>query len=198
MYISIVSSSKKNLIPPDLEKSKALDLHTVKSLQSAIDNNSPLEIIFFDADLGEKTIVQQISLCPSQWLVINIANNIQQALQYLQLGASGILTAPFTDEKLQRSIQSIASKTLYIDDGLQQILAFRQIQKMLQPFSKLSSREFDIFCLLAENVSIQDVAEQLSITTKTAFNCQTQLRQKLGLKNQQQIIYFAKSHSLIF
>jgi len=198
MHISIVSSSTENLIPPNVEKIKALELHIVKSLQSAIDNNSPLEIIFFDADLGEKNISQQIYLCPSQWLVINMDNNIQQTLQYLKLGASGILTGSLTVEKLQHSIQFIAAKTLYIDDDLKQILAFRQIQKTLQPFSGLSSREFDVFCLLAEDLSIQTIAGLLSISTKTAFNCQTQLRQKLGLKNQQQIIRFAKTHSLIF
>ena len=118
MHISIVSSSTENLIPPNVEKIKALELHIVKSLQSAIDNNSPLEIIFFDADLGEKNISQQIYLCPSQWLVINMDNNIQQTLQYLKLGASGILTGSLTVEKLQHSIQFIAAKTLYIDDDL--------------------------------------------------------------------------------
>ena len=197
MHISFVDSATENLIFPTIEKTKDFTVHKVGSLQSLIDKNIPLDIVFFNAELGEEIIIKQCKLFSSQWLVI-INNNIQQALQYLQLGASGILTGQFTEEKLRRSTQSIANNTLYIDDGLKQILALRQIQKTLLPFSNLSSREFDVFCLLAENYSIQIIARLLSISTKTAFNCQTQLRKKLGLKNQQQIVQFAKIHSLIF
>ncbi len=197
MHISFVDSATENLIFPTIEKTKDFTVHKVGSLQSLIDKNIPLDIVFFNADLGEEMIIKQCKLFSSQWLVI-INNNIQQALQYLQLGASGILTGQFTEEKLRRSTQSIANNTLYIDDGLKQILALRQIQKILLPFSDLSSREFDVFCLLAENYSIETIARLLSISTKTAFNCQTQSRKKLGLKNQQQIVQFAKSHSLIF
>lgn len=54
-----------------------------------------------------------------------------------------------------------------------------------------------VFCLLAEDYSIQTIAEQLSVTTKTAFNCQAQVRKKLALKNQLQIFTLAKRHRLI-
>jgi len=86
---------------------------------------------------------------------------------------------------------------LYLEKDLIQILALRQIKKILQPFSQLTAREYDVFCLLAENYSIQTTASLLSISAKTAFNCQTKIRKKLTLKNQLEITQFAKKHGLI-
>ena len=86
---------------------------------------------------------------------------------------------------------------LYLETDLVQILAMRQINKTLLPFKQLTAREFDVFCLLAEDYSIQTIAQQLSITTKTAFNCQAQVRKKLNLRNQQHIVEQAKNYGLV-
>jgi len=169
---------------------------------AADDNKSFADIILFDAQLGENKIKQQINLYKQlnaqlQWLIVDINNNIQQAIKYLQLGASGILNSPYRDINLEDLVATINHKTLYLNDDLKQILALRQIQRTLQPFNMLSSREFDVFCLLAENFTIDYIADNLKVSSKTAFNCQSQIRKKLGLSNQQQITQFAKSHRLI-
>jgi len=169
---------------------------------AADDNKSFADIILFDAQLGENKIKQQINLYKQlnaqlQWLIVDINNNIQQAIKYLQLGASGILNSPYRDINLEDLVATINHKALYLNDDLKQILALRQIQRTLQPFNMLSSREFDVFCLLAENFTIDYIADNLKVSSKTAFNCQSQIRKKLGLSNQQQITQFAKSHRLI-
>jgi len=169
---------------------------------AADDNKSFADIILFDAQLGENKIKQQINLYKQlnaqlQWLIVDINNNIQQAIKYLQLGASGILNSPYRDINLEDLVATINHKALYLNDDLKQILALRQIQRTLQPFNMLSSREFDVFCLLAENFTIDYIADNLKVSSKTAFNCQSQIRKKLGLSNQPQITQFAKSHRLI-
>jgi DNA-binding CsgD family transcriptional regulator len=73
----------------------------------------------------------------------------------------------------------------------------RQIKKTLEPFVVLSSREFDIFCLLAEGCSLQTIAEQLGISSKTVSNGQTQIKLKLGIDNKQQFRQVAKIHGLM-
>ncbi len=164
----------------------------------SIDIQPTPNLIFFDANLTEATIELLISqYAPCNWLVYNLNNNIQQSLQYLQTGASGILTTTCTQQALKKILQLNAQKQLYIEKELSQILAFRQLKKMLTPFSLLSAREFNIFCLLAEDYSMQYIADNLLISLKTAFNCQTQIRKKLGLQKQHKIIKFAKKHGLI-
>lgn len=204
MHISFVSPSTENT--PCLELLESLQdtfIYKVASLKDALVRQIKLDLIFFDAALGKENIYQQTLLYqqrntkPVKWLIINLDKNIHQSLNYLQAGASGIIDGLCNKEQLQFCIQCVSKGRLYLDEDLIQILAFRQIKKILLPFSQLSSREFDIFCLLAEGFTIQTIAETLSITAKTAFNCQTQLRKKLAYKNQHQLLGLAKKHGLV-
>lgn len=202
MHILLVSSSIESLSCSKLlQRLNEITIHKPTTVDDLFNKNIIPDLIFFDAESGTENIIQQIHLYqqqnkPVKWLVIN-PNNIQQSLQYIQAGASGILATPCHKETLQNCLQSIANDQLYLENDLIQILAWRQIKKLLQPFNQLTAREFDVFCLLAESYSIQTIASLLSITAKTAFNCQTQLRKKLALKNQQETTQFAKKHGLI-
>lgn len=202
MQISLVSSSIKSLpcFEPLLDFSD-ITVHESTMLEDLFKTHITLDFIFFDAELGAENIIQQINLYSEKnpqikWLVIN-PSDIQQSLQYIQAGASGILANPNNKKKLQNCFQSMSRDQLYLEKDLIQILALRQIKKILQPFSQLTAREYDVFCLLAENYSIQTTASLLSISAKTAFNCQTKIRKKLTLKNQLEITQFAKKHGLI-
>ncbi len=201
MHILLVSSTIENLsCARTLKRLNDITLHEVTRAESFLNKNINLDLFFFDALLGVEYIAQQIQLYQQnkhviKWLVINVTD-IQQALQYLQLGASGVLTQP-SDKILQDCLQSIANDQLYLEADFIQILALRQIKKTLQPFQQLTAREYDVFCMLAEDYSIQAIAELLSVTTKTVFNCQTQVRKKLELMNQQQMINMAKKHGLV-
>ncbi len=204
MHISFVSPSIENTPCLNLlESLQDISLYKVASLQATFLQKIKLDLIFFDATLGEENIYQQTLLyqqqntSPTQWLIVNVDNNIHQSLKYIQAGASGLIDSLCNKEKLQHCIQTVSKNQLYLEEDLIQILALRQIKKTLLPFSQLSPREFDIFCLLAEGYTIQTIAEFLSISAKTAFNCQTQLRKKLTIKNPNQILELAKRHGLV-
>ncbi len=201
MHILLVSSAIESLPSTRLFKRlKGITLHDASGCESLFNGNTQLDLIFFDAALGMEDIILQIQLCQQKqqaikWLIINVTD-IQQSLQYLQMGASGILMQP-SEKSLQDCLQSIANGQLYLEAGFIQILALRQIKKTLLPFKQLTAREYDVFCMLAEDYSIQAIAALLLITTKTAFNCQAQLRKKLEIRTQQDIFKLAKKHGLI-
>ncbi|MCK5830438.1 MAG: response regulator transcription factor [Methylococcales bacterium] len=202
MHISLVSSSIESRHCFDaLQSLKGATVQKMATLRDLINKNVMTDLVFFDAKLGKERIFQEVHLYHQnnkqiKWIVIH-SNDVYLSLQFIQIGASGILTDPCDKEKLEHSIQSVLEGLIYLDENLIQILAFRQIKKLLHPFEQLTAREFDVFCLLAENHSIQALAEALSITTKTAFNCQTQLRKKLKIKNNSQLIDLANNYSLI-
>ena len=63
--------------------------------------------------------------------------------------------------------------------------------------NETASREFDVFCMLAEGCSLQVMANQLGVSSKTVSNCQSQIKAKLDLEARDEIIKFAKKHGLI-
>lgn len=201
MHIFLVSSVRESFPSAGLfQRLHDITVYKITKLEDLPNKNTKLDLIFFDAALGMEDITQQIQLYQQKkqrikWLVIN-ATDIQQSLQCFQLGASGVLTQP-SEKTLQDCLQSISNEQLYLEADFIQILALRQIKKTLLPFKQLTAREYDVFCMLAEDYSIQMIAAQLSITTKTAFNCQAQLRKKLDIRKQQDVFKLAKKHGLI-
>lgn len=200
MHILIISISKKTIA--DLEDLNTdMEIHYVTAIENSLYKQLRYDFVFFDQKEQQQEIIKQVSELQqqeqSQWLVFNLNNNIQQSLQYLQAGASGIVYQLENVRKLTNIIQVIYQQQIYLEAELTQALALRQIKKIITPFNLLSPREFGIFCLLAEQYPIQRIADTLLISSKTAFNCQAQIRKKLNLKNQQEITQFAKKHRLI-
>lgn len=170
-----------------------------------MNSNDPLEeeaeVLIVDAMLGQEWLGVQLGRIKQRqklrWLVVNQSGSPHEYLQYFQAGAAGVLSDEYVDETLLKCIETVRAGGVCIEAEMSQILAMRQIKKMLAPFVTLSSREFDVFCLLAEGYPMAYIAENLGISTKTAFNCQTQLKKKMGLANQLQIRELAKKHGLI-
>lgn len=177
--------------------------HDLTVSEGLISNDSleNVDLLIVDATLGEESIARQVEQIDERqklrWLVVNQSGGPHEVLQYFQAGAAGVLGDKYVDETLLKCIETVRAGGVYIEAKMSQILAMRQIKKMLEPFITLSSREFDVFCLLAEGYPMAYIAENLGISTKTAFNCQTQLKKKMGLANQSQIRELAKKHGLI-
>lgn len=63
--------------------------------------------------------------------------------------------------------------------------------------SALSKREFQLFCLLAEGRSVQDIARQLSISIKTVSTHHAAIMRKLVLHNRTELVRLAISCGVI-
>jgi DNA-binding NarL/FixJ family response regulator len=61
----------------------------------------------------------------------------------------------------------------------------------------LSTREFEIFCLLAEGVSSADIAKRLSLSQKTVANYGTQLKTKLNVASVAELTRLAIRHGIL-
>jgi two-component system invasion response regulator UvrY len=142
--------------------------------------------------------LRQISgIWPDCKIIIRTECSTSLVLASLQLGVTGVLNLWHAPEQLAEIIRQVLNGEYYLDNDIAQLLAVRHIKKMLEPFAALSSREFDVFCMLSEGYSLQAVGEQLGISQKTVSNCQALLKLKLAVENRQEMMAFAKSHGLI-
>jgi DNA-binding NarL/FixJ family response regulator len=186
--------------PVELEKQGIVaipaDFNTLASITiTAVD----LALMDGDAAVQDNlNLIDQIkSIAPACKFMVVHSHSSGDAVTYMQAGVTGLL-ALFPDAvKLAEIIRKIVQGEYYLDQDIAQLLAMRQIKKQLDPFISLSSREFDVFCLLAEGCSLQSIATQLAISSKTVSNCQTQIKLKLVLESREDIKNFANSHGLI-
>jgi DNA-binding CsgD family transcriptional regulator len=65
------------------------------------------------------------------------------------------------------------------------------------PLQVLSAREFEVFRLLAEGRSTEEIAERLFLSHKTVANYATQIKQKLGVSTSVELLRLALKHRIV-
>lgn len=117
--------------------------------------------------------------------------------QALQAGAQGYITKSSAPEILVEAIRELAAGKSHIDTEIVQRLAFQKARGKDSPFSNLSTREFEIFCLLAEGLNTSEIAKRLSLSYKTIANYSTQIKGKLGVSTVAELARLAIRHNII-
>ena len=115
----------------------------------------------------------------------------------LQAGARGYIGKSSAPVVLVEAVRQIAGGNVYIDPDIAQRLAFQKTKGDKLPFDMLSTREFEIFCLLAEGSSANDIAGRLSLSYKTVANYSTQIKSKLEVGTRAELARLAIRHGLV-
>lgn len=200
LLMDIRRFSDLGVVPEDL-KNYGIDCVPYSSISQGTGSNERFDLAFIADDQATpdklKLISNLRSASPACKFMVLLNEFGSNATSYLQVGTTGLLMSIPESARLVEIIRLILNDRYYLDQNIAQLLAMRQIKKQLEPFSALSSREFDVFCQLAEGLSLQSIASQLAISSKTVSNCQTQIKLKLAIYDRDQIALFAKKHGLL-
>ena len=123
--------------------------------------------------------------------------NAAFASQALKAGARGYLAKNGLAEELIGALESIAQGQTYINANISKKMTQQFLSNEDTPLQQLSTREFEIFRLLAEGCDSNLIATTLSISSKTVANYQTSIKQKLGINNSVELVRLAIRHGLI-
>ncbi len=117
--------------------------------------------------------------------------------QALAAGARGYVTKSSPPHVLVAAVKEIAAGGQPLAGDLPQRLAFARVRGGDSPLKDLSTREFAIFCLLAEGLSSAEIAKRLSLSHKTVANYGTQLKSKLKVGTAAELARLAIRHGVI-
>ena len=117
--------------------------------------------------------------------------------QALQAGARGYIGKSSAPVVLVEAVRQIAGGNIYIDPDIAQRLAFQKTKGGDLPFGALSTREFEIFCLLAEGLSVNAIANRLALSYKTVANYSTQIKSKLEVNTPAELARLAIRHGIV-
>ncbi len=117
--------------------------------------------------------------------------------QALQAGARGYITKTSAPTVLVEAVRQVAAGGMYLDPDVAQRLAFQKTRGASSPMAGLSTREFEIFCLLAEGETVNDIARRLSLSAKTVANYATQIKSKLDVSSVAEIARLAIRHGFV-
>jgi len=98
----------------------------------------------------------------------------------LQGGAFGYVTKASAPNVLVQAIHSVANGNKFLSPEIAQELALRDLVADPAAADGLSAREFEVLRLLARGQSIGQIAQAMSLNSKTVANHQSAIKKKLG------------------
>jgi len=123
------------------------------------------------------------------------AENIY-AKRFLKAGAKGFISKDAELEEIKKAINLILNGRKYISESLALSLAEESFTNHPNPFSKLSSREFEIFTLLISGQPIKDISKVLNLHTSTIGTHKARLFEKLNVTNILELKELSNSYNL--
>ncbi len=130
-------------------------------------------------------------------LVFSMHEEVIFVEQALQAGASGYITKSTDPQLLVEAIIRLSKGEKYIDAELAQRLAYEKSRGQDSLISDLSTREFEIFCMLAEGSNTSEIAKRLCLSYKTVANYSTQIKSKLNVSTIADIARLAIRYKII-
>lgn len=136
--------------------------------------------------------------CSAAILFMSIYPEDQFAVRLLKAGASGYLSKESAPEQLIAAIRKVADGCRYINPALAEVLADTLTSREVRPaHESLSNREYQIFCLLASGSGVSETAIALSLSAKTVSTYRSRILEKMNMKKNSELIYYAIKNGLI-
>lgn len=130
-------------------------------------------------------------------LVFSMHENAALAQQAMKAGAWGYVTKASAADVLVQAVREVAQGRSYLSPDMAQKIALESLAGQRDPLCALTTREFEIFRLLAEGRSSDEIADALFVSTKTVANHATQIKQKLGVSSAVELHRLALRHGLV-
>lgn len=131
-------------------------------------------------------------------LVLSMHKEDQYAVRTLKAGASGYLNKQSAPDELVVAIREVLAGRKYISKELAQALA-EQItgDHQTAPHETLSDREYQTLTMIASGKCVSDIGKELNLSVKTISMYRSRLLQKMKLKNNAELMYYAMKNKLV-
>jgi DNA-binding NarL/FixJ family response regulator len=145
-----------------------------------------VDLAFQGSGLAGLALVERIKRCNPQAriLVLSMHSDPVVVTRALNAGATGYVIKDTSTEELVRAVNRVLKGLPYLSDDLANTIAFAR----KEPLADLTPRELQTLALLAEGKTYGSIAADLNVSYKTVVNTCWQLRQKLAVKNLQDLV----------
>lgn len=131
-------------------------------------------------------------------LVLSLHSPEVYAMRAIKAGASGYLNKDSAPTELVQALRKLRSGGKYLSPDMAEQLVFSLGTDTDKPLhEKLSDREYQVFCLLGAGKTVSEVANQLSLSVKTASTHRAKILEKMYMKTNADLIRYAIENHLV-
>lgn len=163
----------------------------------------PCDVLLLDLSLPDMSGLDVLRRIKSHHetiatLVLSAYPEKQYGLNVLRAGASGFVSKTAAPDELCRAIRAAVRGGRYVSPELAEVLVNgMQGASSEPPHAVLSEREFQIFCKLAEGQSVTEIGATLFLSVKTVSTYRTRILEKMGMKSNADMTYYAIKNDLV-
>lgn len=130
-------------------------------------------------------------------LVFSMHRDPLFATQALRAGALGYVTKSCAPEVLIKAVYQVAARQRVLSPDIAPDIALALLSDIDNPLDALSPREFEVLRLLLDGRSAEEIGQSLHISPKTAQNTHYQIKTKLGVKSDIDLMRLAIKWKLV-
>lgn len=130
-------------------------------------------------------------------LILSVHEDSVFASRALQAGAKGFIPKRSAPEEMIKAVEQVAAGKTSIDPAIAQQIAMQKLTGSDNVLDQLSQREFEVFRLLAEGKTVNEIADVLNLSPKTVGTHHTSIKQKLDVSNSAELARLAIRSGLI-
>jgi DNA-binding NarL/FixJ family response regulator len=164
----------------------------------------PVDVLVLDVSLGAGRsgidllgqIRQEFPAVPI--LMLSMHPEEQYAIRCLRAGASGYIQKDSSPDQLIQAIERVAGGHTSISEAIADRLATDLRRGPPgQPHERLSTREFEVFRLIATGKTVTEIAEALHLSVKTVSTYRSRILDKTGFRSNAELIVYAIHNRLV-
>lgn len=131
-------------------------------------------------------------------IVLSSFADPQFAVRAIRDGASAYLTKERAPRELIEAIRTVSGGRRFIGAELaEQLAALLASEHGATPHEGLSSREFEVFRLIASARSVSEIAEELGLSVKTVSTYRSRILEKMSMSSNAELMQYALRHGLV-
>ena len=199
---SIVRQGLKNLIALEADLTVTGEAASGLEALNLVRSNS-YDIVVLDISMPDKNGVDTLHdlkhVSPDlPVLILSGYAEAQYALNWIRNGCKGYLSKDADSDEIIKAIRTIANGKRYISAELAELMS----EQLSHPSEKqlhetLSDREFQVFFKLAGGLSATEIGTELNISVKTVSTYRSRILEKMSLKTNADLTYYAIKNGLI-
>lgn len=131
-------------------------------------------------------------------LILSVHSENQLAVRFIRSGAMGFLSKDRISDELISAIRKIASGGRYITESVAEKLAVGADRSQVDmPHELLSDRELQILLMIARGMKVGEIADRLLISSSTVRTYRERIMEKMDVRNDSELTYYAVKNGLI-
>ena len=161
------------------------------------------DIIVLDISMSGKSGLEvlkelRIKKPKSAVLILSIHPEENYAVRVLKAGASGYINKSSASDELIQAIRTVVAGGKYITSNTAEKLVTEIKEDTVKSsHEKLSDREYQVLCMIASGKTVKEISEYLCLSIKTVSTYRARILEKMKMKNNSEITFYAIKHELI-